>query len=144
MIRTAARFTALALLPASAWPAQEPPPVLTFGNAFQMLLGLAAVLALLAGAAWLLRRLSHGPRHAAGTIKIVASAAVGQRERVVLVEIGGTWLALGVAPGRVNALHTMPRGELAAPAAAPVAGKATPFGDWLWLARRDRLGGGAT
>ena len=33
---------------------------------------------------------------------------VGQRERVVVVEVGGSWLVLGVAPGQVRALHTLP------------------------------------
>jgi flagellar protein FliO/FliZ len=46
----------------------------------------------------------------------------------VLVEIGETWLVVGVAPGQVSALHQMPRGQIAAAAALP-AGK--DFGAWL-------------
>jgi len=38
----------------------------------------------------------------------VSSVMVGQRERVVVVEIGGQWLVLGVAAGQVRALHTLP------------------------------------
>jgi flagellar protein FliO/FliZ len=30
----------------------------------------------------------------------------------VLVEVNDTWLVVGVAPGQVNALHTMPKGQL--------------------------------
>jgi flagellar protein FliO/FliZ len=30
---------------------------------------------------------------------------------VVVVEVEGTWLVLGVAPGRVAALHAMPKGS---------------------------------
>jgi len=43
---------------------------------------------------------------------VVSSVMVGQRERVVVVEIGDAWLVLGVAAGQVRALHTMPAGKL--------------------------------
>jgi len=46
---------------------------------------------------------------------------VGQRERVVVVEIGESWLVLGVAAGQVRALHTMPAGKLPNAPAAPLA-----------------------
>ncbi len=75
----------------------------------EMLGALLLVLAVIGAAAWLLRRFAANPGAGAGAIKVIAGAAVGQRERVVLVEIGGIWLVLGVAPGRVNALHSMPK-----------------------------------
>ena len=99
------------------------------GSMLQFGLGLAIVLGLIVAAGWFMKRFSIGVA-AGGTVKVVAGASVGQRERVVVVEIGETWMVLGVAPGRVNALHTMPRGELAAvpaPAAAPQAA----FAAWL-------------
>lgn len=36
--------------------------------------------------------------------RVLTSVAVGPRERVVVVALGGETLALGVAPGRVNLL----------------------------------------
>lgn len=78
----------------------------------QTTLGLAVVLALIFGIAWLVRRVGPIARAAGGPLRIVASQAVGQRERVVVVELGEQWLVLGVAPGRVNALSTVPRGTL--------------------------------
>ena len=48
----------------------------------------------------------------------LALIGVGARERVVLVEVEGTWLVLGVAQGRVSLLHSLPRGTLPE-AAAP-------------------------
>lgn len=87
-------------------------PVISAGSLAQSLLGLLVVLALIACAAWLLRRVAAPMGGAPGAIRVIAGAAVGQRERVVLVEIGGTWLVVGVAPGQVRALHTMPRAEL--------------------------------
>ena len=83
------------------------------GSALQVVLGLAAVLALVVAAAWLLKRFSSFGGTGSGMIRVVGGAAVGQRERVVLVEIGNTWLLVGVAPGQVRALHTMQRGEAA-------------------------------
>lgn len=65
------------------------------------------VLIVILGLAWILKRFSLVPGTANGTMKLVAATGVGQRERVVIVEINGTWLVLGVAPGRVNMLHSM-------------------------------------
>ena len=44
-------------------------------------------------------------------LHVISSASVGARERVVVVEIGDSWLVVGVAPGSVNALMTLPKGE---------------------------------
>ena len=109
-----------------------PPSALGAGSMLQFGLGLAIVLGLIVAAGGFMKRFSIGPS-ASGLIKVVAGASVGQRERVVLVEIGDTWVVLGVAPGRVNALHTLPRGEVAA--TAPQAGSPVPapaaFAAWL-------------
>lgn len=91
------------------------------GSVLQIVVGLAAVLALVGAAAWLLKRFSGIRGTGPGLIRVVAGAAVGQRERVVLVEVGGTWLLLGVAPGQVRTLHTMPKTESAALPEAPQA-----------------------
>lgn len=100
-------------LPFSVWaetgkPSYVPPPsVITTENTLQMMGGLLLVLAIIGGMTWLLKRFSLISTATAGVVKIVAATGVGQRERVVVVEIDNTWLVLGVAPGRVNKLHTM-------------------------------------
>lgn len=73
----------------------------------QMIGGLLLVLAVIGGLAWLLKRFSLVQNAAGGVVKVVAATGVGQRERVVVVEVDKTWLVLGVAPGRVNKLHAM-------------------------------------
>jgi flagellar protein FliO/FliZ len=100
------------------------------GQMLSLLAGMVAVLGLIAAAAWLLKRFV--PRaHGGGTaLRVIAGAAVGPRERVVVVEIGSIWLVVGVAPGSVNALHQMPRAT-ADLAAAAVATPASPFAAWL-------------
>ncbi|GAB3285989.1 flagellar biosynthetic protein FliO [Parahaliea aestuarii] len=69
---------------------------------------LAVVLALIYGASALLRRIGGVRTAANGNLQVVSSVAVGQRERVVLVDVGDTRLVLGVASGQVNTLHSMP------------------------------------
>jgi len=101
------------------------------GSVFTMLLGLTAVLALLAAVAWLVKRfgLSQGLAGNAAA-KVVGGVSVGTRERVMVIEVGEQWIVVGVAPGRVNALSTMPRQTLAA-APAGASGNGPAFATWL-------------
>lgn len=84
-------------------------PAPVFGGVLQVGLALLLVIAAIAATAWLLRRF--GPAHLAGgsAMRIVGGVMLSQRERLVLVEIGETWLVVGVAPGQVSAVHSMPR-----------------------------------
>jgi flagellar protein FliO/FliZ len=108
------------------------------GGLAQTIFGLAIVLALIWGAAWLLRRLNVGAPSAGSAIRVLASQAIGQRERVVLVEVADQWLVLGVAPGQVNGLATLPKGELPVRSVA-----SSPFASLLARARnRDGNAGG--
>ena len=109
--------------PAALWPASwlalwaaplaalaaESSPGPGIGSVLQVSLGLGLVLMMVAVAAWLARRLGVGSLRSDGMVTVRGGVAVGQRERVVVVEIDDTWLVIGVAPGRVSALHTLPR-----------------------------------
>lgn len=88
-------------------------------SALQMVLGLIAVLALLLGALWLLKRISEPRGSVAGLMRVVAGVAVGSRERVVILELGNSWLVLGVAPGQVSTLAEIPRQEVPTSAGLP-------------------------
>jgi flagellar protein FliO/FliZ len=105
------------------------PSAVGAGSLLQFGLGLAIVLGLILGAGWFMKRFSFGPS-GAGLIKVIAGAPVGQRERVVVVEIGDTWMVLGVAPGRVHTLHTLPRGNHSA-SHTPAEGAPPGFAAWL-------------
>jgi flagellar protein FliO/FliZ len=107
-------------------------PAVAAGSVAQVVIGLAVVLALFGAIAWVLKRYSGLRGTGSGLIRIIGGAAVGQRERIVLVEVGGTWLLLGVAPGQVRALHTMPKDESAA---APDAAAPADQGFASWLRR---------
>jgi flagellar protein FliO/FliZ len=91
----------------------------------QAVAGLALVLAAVAGAAWLMRRLSLARPGLAAPLQLRGALAVGPRERVVVVEIEGTWLVLGVAPGRVSSLHALPKGTAPSPSPASLLAKWT-------------------
>jgi len=77
------------------------------GNFVQMFFGLAAVVALIIGLAWVMRRLGGVPGSAAGSLRVLAGLSMGTRERVVLIQVGETQLLIGVAPGRVQTLHVL-------------------------------------
>ena len=92
----------------------------------QMLFGLGAIIGLLFAGAWLLRRLNGGkPFGHAGPMKIVGGLMISARERILLVEVGESWLVIGVVPGQIKTLHTLPKGEL------PANSHDKPFGQWL-------------
>lgn len=69
---------------------------------------LALIIALIFLCAAGLKRLGPGRGGRPGALHVVTSTAVGTRERVVVVEVEGTWLVLGVASGQVNKLHSLP------------------------------------
>ncbi|MBH1592740.1 flagellar biosynthetic protein FliO [Stenotrophomonas maltophilia] len=82
-------------------------PAASAPGLFGAVLALLAVLALVVGLGWLLKRLpGSGFRPAAG-MKLVARLSVGAKDRVVVVEVNGQQLLLGVTAGSINALHTL-------------------------------------
>ncbi|ALX10387.1 flagellar biosynthesis protein FliO [Burkholderia cepacia JBK9] len=93
-------------------------PSLGIGAVLQTLVGLAVVIGLVFACAWLARRFGFQPARRGGPLKVVSSVAVGTKESATIVEIGDTWLVLGVAPGNVRLLHTLPAGSAAATATA--------------------------
>jgi len=123
----------LATLP--AWAAETPagpvpPPLAPAAGMLQVFGGLLLVLLVVVGLAWAFKRFGAHQQNAAGVLKIIGATMVGQRERVVLVEVGATWLVIGVAPGHVSALHSMPKAEKI-PEARVVPAAPAGFAAWL-------------
>lgn len=117
-----------------------PSPGLSVSGMLQTFFGLALILGLFVGAAWLLKRMNGGKGllGTTGPMRVVGGMAVGTRERIVLVEIEDTWLVIGIAPGQMRTLHTLPKGSL--PETAP--GSDGQFGQWLrqFKDKRDETG----
>jgi len=80
-------------------------------GAWTSLVSMAALLAALAGAAWLLRRRFGAAQRGGAALAVIDALSIGPRERVVVVQAGRSWLVLGVAPSGIRALHVMASGE---------------------------------
>lgn len=100
------------------------------------LLGLAAlgktgfalilVIGLILACTWLLRRLTNGAVRNGQHLKVIGSTPLGQRERITIVEVGGTWLVLGVTAEQISKLHELP--APASPEPQPSASRETTAG----------------
>ena len=101
-----ANWTALGLLlpglAAAEAPAATPTPDL-LGVALNLLMVIGLILAL----AWGLRRYQTGNGGAPGAIRIVSALPLGARDRMVLVEVGGEQILVGVSNGRMERLHVL-------------------------------------
>ncbi len=104
----------------------------------QVTFGLLLVLGMIVGLAWAVARLGRLRPTSNATVRVIAAASVGPRERVAVVEVAGQWLVLGVAPGSVNLLDkTLPQTTVnlnlagGASDAAGVQPPLPPFAAWL-------------
>lgn len=122
------RFIPL-LIPFAAQAAETPPVGVSLGTYVQAALALALIVALLAGTAWLARKVSGGKGFGQGGMKVVGGVALGPRERIVLLEIGNEWLVVGIVPGQIRTLHRMEKGTLPENSAPGLTDK--PFAQWL-------------
>ena len=73
------------------------------GTVFALVFVLGLILAL----AWLAKRMPGLAGASNPSLRLVASLSLGPRERVVVVDVGGTQLLLGVGAGGTRALHTL-------------------------------------
>ncbi len=89
---------------AASSPVQDP---LAMTSLWQLTLGMIAVLGLIMGLAWLLKRTGRFQATAGGGLRVLGGLSMGARERVVLLQVGDTQLLVGVAPGRVQTLHVL-------------------------------------
>jgi flagellar protein FliO/FliZ len=82
-------------------------------SAWAPLLWFAAIVALIPLSLWLLKRTPiGGAASGAGAMRQVSTLPLSANQRVVTVEVGSgadrRWLVLGVTPGSISTLHTMP------------------------------------
>lgn len=77
----------------------------------QVTLVLILIIGIILLCAWLFRKINGTALGQSKLLNVVGSVSVGQRERVVIVELNDTWLVLGVAAGNITKLHEMPAQE---------------------------------
>ena len=122
-----ARALTLALLCPQAQAAVAEAPGVSGAAIGQMLLGLTLIIGILFFGAYFLRKLNGGRSFGnSGPLRIVGGLMISARERIVLVEVGDSWLVVGIVPGQIKTLHTLAKGELPA-----TPGGDRPFGQWL-------------
>lgn len=106
-----ASSTAIAL--EGARPALLPPPAaVSSGSLLQITFSLLLVLGAIIAVAWLFKRMNLTQQGTGNLLKVIGSVAIGQRERVVLIEVNDTWLLVGVGPGQIRTLHTLDKSEI--------------------------------
>ena len=88
--------------PAGADSARAPD---TLGTILSLGAGLVAVVAVIYGCAWLIRRMNGMTGVNNNAIRIVSVLAIGARERIALVEVGGQQILLGITPSAIRTLH---------------------------------------
>ncbi len=129
----------LALASSAVVAEQAAVPGVSGASFLQGLFGLIFVIGLLVFAAWMMRRLSaSGALGNTNGLRVVAGLSLGPRERILLIEVGDTWVVVGVTASQMRTLHTMAKGEL--PPAA-VSSETGSFAGWLRQAgerNRDR------
>ena len=98
-------LTALAAEPAPAAPSLAEGGMAALSGL--LLLGLLLVIGLIFLLAWLMRRVQQITPRGGQVIRILASQALGPRDRLVLVQVGQEQILLGLTPGRITPLHVM-------------------------------------
>ena len=121
------------LLASPALPALAETPVpavgVSAGNFVQGLLGLVLIIGLLLLTLAALRRFGGRFKGAQTTgLKVISGLSVGTRERILLVEVGDTWLVVGVTTTQIRTLHTLPKGSLPDEGST---GGVPAFAEWL-------------
>ena len=88
-----------------AVPAVSPSSLFTGDYLLQVIGSFVVVILLLIGVLVLLRRFNGVSSQMSGNMRVVSSVGVGQRERVVLLQVGDEQILVGVGPGNVRKIH---------------------------------------
>jgi len=105
------------------------------GDFLQMIFGLLLVLGVIFGMAWFIRRLGTFQQVSHGALRILGGLSVGQRERIVLVQVGEEQLLIGLAPGQIRTLHVL---DKAVAANSPNVGQHNSFAERLQSALKGK------
>ena len=122
-------FLALTTVPAvaqEAVPAVSPSSLFTGDYLLQVIGSFVVVILLLIGVLVLLRRFNGVSSQMSGNMRVISSVGVGQRERVVLVQVGEEQILVGVGPGNVRKIHAFNE-----PVVEPSASSTPSFSD-VW------------
>ena len=95
---------------------------------FQTFFSLLLVILLTIGIAWVLRRTGRFGSALGGQLRAIGGLSLGGRDRIMLVDAGGTDILIGISPAGIRTLHVFPEPlELS----EEYGGGAPPFSDTL-------------
>ncbi|NII54212.1 flagellar biosynthetic protein FliO [Luteibacter sp. SG786] len=134
MRRTAA-VLAGGFLPCALMAAPAAAPAVDSGaELFRVLVSLLGVVALIFFVGWLSRRAQARVRPGGRKIRVVESMPVGIKEKIMLLEVGGTQLLVGASPtGGLRTLHVLDtpvKDDPAAPAQPTIGGFRDVLSQW--------------
>lgn len=75
------------------------------GTLISLGLGLLVVLAVIFASAWFVRRMSGLSGMNNQAMKVVSVMALGTRERIALIDVGGQQIVVGITPSAIRTLH---------------------------------------
>lgn len=84
-----------------------PASTINMTDYFKVLLGLVFVIALFLGSTFLFKRYGSPSMTGQGQIRLVDGLHLGNKERLVLVELNDKQILLSITPGQVNKLDTI-------------------------------------
>lgn len=73
----------------------------------QIMISLLLVLAIIFIGAWLVKRYGRFSAVADGQLRVLGMLSVGQKERIMLLQVGSQQLLVGVTPSRITRLHEL-------------------------------------
>ncbi|HEY4144057.1 flagellar biosynthetic protein FliO [Pinirhizobacter sp.] len=84
-----------------------PAPINTGAELLRVVLSLAGIVAMIFVAGWLTRRAQARVRPGGRKIRVIETMPVGVKEKVMLMEVGGTQLLVGASPSGLRTLHVL-------------------------------------
>lgn len=123
-------FFSLIFLPGVAG-AAETASISAAGSAVQVTFGLIVVLGIMMLIAWLFKRYAPGIGQNSSVARIVGGVSVGNRERVLVIEVADRWLVVGVSPSQVTSIANLEAGKVSTEQLNQHSAAIHPFAKWL-------------
>ncbi len=90
------------------------------GHLLNVVLALSLIVVLIVAVGWFVRRFGQGAMGANSHMQILAALPLGTRERLLLVDVAGQQLLLGVTATQINSLHVFSEPVVVPGTGAPV------------------------
>jgi flagellar protein FliO/FliZ len=76
-------------------------------DALNVFLGLIVILVMIFSLAWFMKKMGYSNVTGQGQLKIIASLNLGQKEKIVLIQVGKQQLLVGMTATQINTLHVL-------------------------------------